>query len=399
MRVNRLELLKANIGLELISVFDDLDKYFSNNLTGAALTEFERQAGILGLSVPKKGYNSLVESVLNGSYKVEGFASFSDKLWQYQFELKADIEKLLIRSVTGGINPKALAPQLKRLMTEQGKLNATYNAQRLLVSETTRIQTAIQEESYKKADIESYEYIAEPSACPICGALNGKIFKLKDMSPGINAPNMHPFCRCSTAPHVDDKGFWDDLLDRKVISQDEYKQAFDDRVEADKAIEELRNLYRHRVPPAGRCGPRLPGDPAGGSGAGHLRRAQVGSRGLAAAPGRSLPAAGAVRPVRRHPPRGCGAVCRLYPAPSAALPAPDRAGDASPHLPPPHGRRLPLEPDGAVPRSGLLRRDPPRHSQRQGHTRRAPEGSGGGQRAQPGADPHPGGAKFQHLHH
>ncbi|TRW70697.1 phage head morphogenesis protein, partial [Lactococcus lactis] len=101
-------------------------------------------------------------------------------------------------------------------------------------------QTAIQEESYKKADIESYEYIAEPSACPICGALNGKIFKLKDMSPGINAPNMHPFCRCSTAPHVDDKGFWDDLLDRKVISQDEYKQAFDDRTEADKAIEELR---------------------------------------------------------------------------------------------------------------------------------------------------------------
>jgi SPP1 gp7 family putative phage head morphogenesis protein len=241
MRVNRLELLKANIGLELISVFDDLDKYFSKNLTGAALTEFERQAGILGLSVPKNGYNSLVESVLNGSYKAEGFASFSDKLWQYQFELKADIEKLLIRSVTGGINPKALAPQLKRLMTEKGKLNATYNAQRLLVSETTRVQTAIQEESYKKADIDSYEYIAEPSACPICGALNGKIFKLKDMSPGINAPNMHPFCRCSTAPHVDGKGFWDDLLDRKVISQDEYKQAFDDRAEADKAVNKLIN--------------------------------------------------------------------------------------------------------------------------------------------------------------
>lgn len=245
MRVNRLELLKANIGLELISVFDDLDKYFSKILTDAALTEFERQAGILGLSVPKKGYNSLVESVLNGSYKVEGFASFSDKLWQYQFELKADIEKLLIRSVTGGINPKALAPQLKRLMTEQGKMNATYNVQRLLVTETTRVQTAIQEESYKKAGIEEYEYIAEPSACHICGPLNGKIFKLKDMLPGANAPNMHPFCRCSTVPHVDDKAFWDDLLDRKVISQDEYKQAFDDRTEADKSIKELRNKRKN----------------------------------------------------------------------------------------------------------------------------------------------------------
>ncbi|KZK54877.1 hypothetical protein AM2_0389 [Lactococcus cremoris] len=56
---------------------------------------------------------------------------------------------------------------------------------------------------------------------------------------------MHPFCRCSTAPHVDDKGLWDDLLDRKVISQDEYKQAFDDRAEADKAIEELRNKRKN----------------------------------------------------------------------------------------------------------------------------------------------------------
>lgn len=241
MRVNRLELLKANIGLELIAVFDELDKYFSNKLTGVALNEFERQAGILGLTVPKNGYTSLIETVLKGSFNVEGFASFSDKLWQYQFELKADIEKLLIRSVTSGINPKELSPQLKKLMTEAGRENATYNANRLLISETTRIQTAIQEESYKRAAIESYEYIAEPSACPICGTLNGKIFKLKDMSPGINAPNMHPFCRCSTAPHVDDKGFWDDLLDRKVINQDEYKQAFDDRAEADKAIEELRN--------------------------------------------------------------------------------------------------------------------------------------------------------------
>lgn len=239
MRVNRLELLKSNIGLELTSVFDDLDKFFSNQLTDTALAGFDRQAGILGLSVHKNGYDSLVETVLKGSYHVENFPSFSDKLWQYQIELKADIEKLLIRSITGGINPKELAPQLKRLMTEKGKLNATYNAQRLLVSETTRIQTAVQAESYKKANIDDYEFVAEPSACPSCGALNGEIFKLTDMSPGINAPNMHPFCRCSTVPYVDDKKLWDNLLDRKVISEGEYKQAFDDRDEADKAIDKL----------------------------------------------------------------------------------------------------------------------------------------------------------------
>lgn len=245
MRVNRLELLKASIGLELIALFDELGKYFSKHLTDTALEEYKRQAGILGLSVPKGGYSEQIKKVLESGFKSENFTSFSDRLWQYQFELKADIEKLLIRSVTQGKNPKKLAPQLKKYLTDKGRENATYNVQRLMITETTRVQTAIQEESYKKADIESYEYIAEPSACPICGALNGKIFKLKDMSPGINAPNMHPFCRCSTAPHVDDKGFWDDLLDRKVISQDEYKQAFDDRTEADKAIEELRNKRKN----------------------------------------------------------------------------------------------------------------------------------------------------------
>lgn len=245
MRVNRLELLKANIGLELITVFDDLDKYFSNTINGAALNEFERQAGILGLSVSKTDYNTLIEAVLKSGFQSDNFASFSDKLWQYQFELKADIEKLLIRSVTQGKNPKALAPQLKKYLTDKGRENATYNVQRLMITETTRVQTAIQEDSYKKADIDSYEYIAEPNACPICGALNGKIFKLNDMSPGINAPNMHPFCRCSTAPHFDDERYWANLYERKVISQDEYKQAFDDRAEADKAIEELRNKRKN----------------------------------------------------------------------------------------------------------------------------------------------------------
>ncbi len=38
---------------------------------------------------------------------------------------------------------------------------------------------------------------------------------------------------------VNDKAFYDSLLKRGVISQDEYKQAFDDRAEADKATEEF----------------------------------------------------------------------------------------------------------------------------------------------------------------
>ena len=48
MKVNRLEMLKARMGLELVSGFDELQKFFDEKLTDRTLEEFERQAGILG---------------------------------------------------------------------------------------------------------------------------------------------------------------------------------------------------------------------------------------------------------------------------------------------------------------------------------------------------------------
>ena len=43
-----MEMLKANIGLELVDGFDGLQKYFDQILTEKTLNEFERMAGILG---------------------------------------------------------------------------------------------------------------------------------------------------------------------------------------------------------------------------------------------------------------------------------------------------------------------------------------------------------------
>ncbi len=214
MRVNRLELLKANVGLELIATFDEMDKYFSSELTSAGLKELQRQAGILDMTISKSDYGKRVEQVLNSSFKAEGFATFTDNLWMYQAELKADLDKLLVRSVTMGRNPKQLAPELAKYLTQEGRENAKFNAQRLMVTETTRVQTGIQEQSYRDADIDQYVYIAEPTACRYCLPLNGKVFDLKDMSPGVNCAPMHPFCRCSTAPYVDREAFEKSLKER-----------------------------------------------------------------------------------------------------------------------------------------------------------------------------------------
>ncbi len=217
MRVNRLELLKANIGLELIATFDDLDKYFSNELTKAGLKEFQRQAGILDMTISKSDYGKRVEQVLNSSFRAEGFATFSDNLWMYQAELKSDLDKLLVRSVTMGRNPKQLAPELSKFLTEEGRENTKFNTQRLMVTETTRVQSGIQRESYLDANIEKYGWVTEPNACRLCKSIAADgPYLVSEMEVGKNMMPVHPFDRCSTYPIVDRDAFEKSLKERRL---------------------------------------------------------------------------------------------------------------------------------------------------------------------------------------
>lgn len=205
MRVNRLELLKSQIGLELLALSDDLDKYTADLLTKEGLAEAERQAGILGETI-FDNYKKYVQSVVNGSFHS---ATFSERIWGNLEALKAELDRLLVRSITLGKNPRDIARELRNLFE-----TSKYEAERLMRTESARIQTAIQEKSYQEYGIEEYEYIAEPTACKICLPLNGKIFKVKDMRSGQNASPMHANCRCSTAPRVDREAFEQSLKER-----------------------------------------------------------------------------------------------------------------------------------------------------------------------------------------
>lgn len=193
MRVNRLELLKSQIGLELVALSDDMDKYIADTLTKAGLAEATRQAGILGETV-FTGYQNFVESVAFGSFNG---ATFSERIWGNNQALKAELDRLLIRSITQGRNPRELARELRNLFG-----STKYEAERLMRTETARVQTEVQNKSYLENNVEEFEFVAEPTACGLCKPLDGKTFKVAKMESGINAAPMHPNCRCSTAPYV-----------------------------------------------------------------------------------------------------------------------------------------------------------------------------------------------------
>lgn len=184
MRVNRLELLMANIGLELVAGFNEMDQYFGEILDDKARAELERQAGILGMTVrnaPKKA-----EAIVNSSFYN---ATFSQRIWLYQDMLRNELESLLENGILQGHNPRRLAVHLrKRFGVSQ------FNAERLMITELARVQTEAQKQSFERNGFEEYIFLALGTACPICKKLNEKHFKVTKMMPGKNAPPLHPLC-------------------------------------------------------------------------------------------------------------------------------------------------------------------------------------------------------------
>ena len=200
MKINRLEMLKANIGLELVDGFEDLQEYYETVLTDETIAEFERQAGILGKTVQNNAERA--KAIVNASFQN---ATYSDRIWMYQNALKAELSKLLQQGLIQGKGSRELARLLRQ------KFDVSKNqAEALMTPELRRVQTAAAKDSYIRNEYEDYQFLTTnpKGPCDECKKLEGRHFKVKDMMVGKNAPPMHPRCHCTTAPWQDEEEFY-----------------------------------------------------------------------------------------------------------------------------------------------------------------------------------------------
>lgn len=201
MKVNRLELLKANIGLELIKGHNILYQFFYKLLHRRVTNEADRLSGILGDTVIAN--KKFADSIVNASFHN---ATFSDRIWMHQDLLKNDINNLLQTGLIQGRNPNVLARDLRKRFNVK-----ISNAERLMRTEMARVQIDAQMKSYAANGIDEFEYIAcgGSDVCDICKKIDGKVFKVSKMLLSENAPPMHPNCHCSTGVHIDNKEYED----------------------------------------------------------------------------------------------------------------------------------------------------------------------------------------------
>ncbi|PTK53117.1 minor capsid protein [Staphylococcus haemolyticus] len=201
MRVSREKLLKQQLDLIVKDSTLDIQDKIENKLVDAVDREVERQAHILGKHV--KIDETEVQAVVNSNFKG---VKWSKRLWQDMAVVQKEVEKTTSNVLLRGRHPNEYVSEFKK------QTNATtYNASRLLVTESARVQAESQKLTYLKelGEDGEYKYVAkiDKKTSKICHTLNGKVFKVKDMVPGINAPPMHPWCRSTTVPHV---GNWRD---------------------------------------------------------------------------------------------------------------------------------------------------------------------------------------------
>src|SRR5699024_790846 len=201
MRSNRLELIEARINLDLIALGLEEERLTAQHITEETIKEYEKQAGILGMAAPTQAQlNTLSKAILLSD--VSG-ATFSERIWANQAELRSEVNKTIERALIRGEHPRRSAANIKRLIRDEYD-KKQHAAERILITETARAQTIAGAEAFKEYDVDQYVYIAESSACDICAALDDKVFNVKDMVPGENASPMHPHCRCAIAGHVED---------------------------------------------------------------------------------------------------------------------------------------------------------------------------------------------------
>lgn len=199
MRINRLEMLKAQIGLEMIENNMDIYGTVIDYLNDNYINELKRQAGILASSASSVKAAETASIVMAAT----GNANFSERLWANSDVFKARLNQLLTKQMVQGLNPTVIARDLKPYLKDEVK-NARYVTERLARTETSRVQGQAQLNSFRKYGYKYVKWIAEPSACKVCASIaatNDGVYTLDD----VPTKPVHPNCMCSFSAWYDEE--------------------------------------------------------------------------------------------------------------------------------------------------------------------------------------------------
>lgn len=152
--------------------------------------------------IPQEKVKEILRSAWSGR-------NYSSRIWQNTENLAQSLKTEILVGILSGKSEQKLSER----MTERFAVGS-FEAKRLIRTETCYVTNRAELESYEALELEQYEYLAciDGRTSDVCRKLNGKRFKVKDARVGVNLPPMHPFCRSTTIAVTKNS----DELDRRI---------------------------------------------------------------------------------------------------------------------------------------------------------------------------------------
>lgn len=163
-------------------------------------TAFEIQRGLgVGWTMHTINENTIAK-VLSRPWTTDG-QTFRDRCWTNKQSLVNTVNTQITQMIIRGEAPdRAISAISKQFDVSRAK------AGRLVMTESAYFSSAAQKDCFDGLGVERYEVVEtfDHSTCELCGALDGKVFKLSEYQVGLTAPPFHPWCRGCTCPYFED---------------------------------------------------------------------------------------------------------------------------------------------------------------------------------------------------
>lgn len=235
-KISQLESIQAEIELRLnnmlLGVTDEVGKSIASSFIEAyERTAFEISKGTT-LGINFGGVNSKKLNMLLTTPWTDDGKTFVMRFGEDATKIVNGVQKTLAKMCLNGDNPHKYLPEIAKTLD-----NDKVRAGKILFTENAYFTERAKDEVYQELEIDKYRFIAtlDEKTCSICGGLDGQVFDIKDKIIGVNAPVMHPLCRCTTTPYVED------FIKSERIYRDKHKNV--GYVDNSMTFEEWKNKF------------------------------------------------------------------------------------------------------------------------------------------------------------
>lgn len=202
-KITRLRALQDAINVELCKVTHEYQMTLEDTLIGLFSDQYTKACELMGVMAPGIPREAIIKII---EYPYAG-RMYSDNIWRNKDNLVNFINQEITVGIIRGESIQKIARRLRNETKADTLRLAQSWAERLVRTEINYAMNQAHLKGYKDSGVvEKYEFLAahDKRTSKLCRDLDGEMFELSKAVVGENYPPMHPNCRSTVVPVLED---------------------------------------------------------------------------------------------------------------------------------------------------------------------------------------------------